>query len=187
MMRETREFSGAGLNIEGALALGPERIRLFQRGNAEPADGQEPVDATADLDWPALCRHLERPDAEPPPPLENVRRYELGKLDGVRLTFSDAELLNDGRILYSASAEDPADGAIRGSVLGIIDKHGEASWTRLVDERGEPFNGKIEGLTRLEDETNRIHFVIDDDQEDEPSAIFVAEINREFLDGEDAG
>jgi hypothetical protein len=79
--------------------------------------------------------------------LENLRTYDLGTSDGVRLTFSDAEHLGGGRVLFSASAEDPASGEIRGSVLGIIEADGSARWTHLCDTDGGPFSGKIEGLT----------------------------------------
>jgi hypothetical protein len=182
-MRENKAFSGAGLNIEGALAFDEDRVRVFQRGNAAPCDGLEPVDATADFSWAALCAHLSEPDRHEPPFLDNVRSYDLGTLDGVRLTFSDAEHLGDGRVLFSASAEDPDSGKIRGSVLGIIDKEGEARWTHLSDEEGRPFSGKIEGLTLDPNDKAKVYFVIDDDDGDTPSSIFHAVVSKEMLQG----
>lgn len=181
-MRKEKAFSGAGLNIEGALALDHDRIRLFQRGNAEPCDGVAPVDATADFSWAALCRHLSQPDDHPAPAIERLRTYDLGTLSGVRLTFSDAEHLEGGRVLFSASAEDP-EGGIVGSVLGIIEADGEARWTHLSDEQGEPFNGKIEGLTLDANDRRKIYFVIDDDDEDAPSCIFHAVVSAGMLSG----
>lgn len=179
-LRNRADFSGAGLNIEGALSMDGDLVRLFQRGNSAACDGLEPIDATADFSWPDLCRHLEQPD-EPPPPLSTVRTYDLGSLGGVRLTFSDAEHMDGGRILYSASAECPDTGEIRGSVLGIIEEDGSASWTGLSDENGRPFTGKIEGLTRDLQDPARIFFVIDDDDEDSPSFIFEAVLSEDFL------
>jgi hypothetical protein len=85
-MRTDKVFSGAGLNIEGALALDHDRIRLFQRGNAEP-HGLEPVDATADFSCAALCEHFTAPKMQAPPPFSNLRTYDLGTLGGVRLTL----------------------------------------------------------------------------------------------------
>lgn len=181
-MRGKAEFCGAGLNIEGALSLDDDRIRLFQRGNAKPCDGVSPVDATGDFSWRDLCAHLEAPERVAAPNLEDIRTYDLGALDGVRLTFSDAEHLGAGRVLYSASAEHPDSGDIHGSVLGIIDAGGEAHWTELVDERGKRFRGKIEGLTRDLTDPARIHFVIDNDDNDSPSCIFEAVLSRHFLD-----
>jgi hypothetical protein len=183
VMRDNKVFSGAGLNIEGALALGEDRVRLFQRGNAAACHGLDPVDATADFRWAALCDHLSAPDRHPPPALANVRTYDLGTLGGVRLTFSDAEHLLDDRVLFSASAEDPDSGRICGSVLGIIEEDGEARWTHLSDEEGQPFSGKIEGLTLDQTDKTKVYFVIDDDDEDTPSRIFHAVVSENMLHG----
>jgi hypothetical protein len=182
-MREEKAFSGAGLNIEGALALDHDRIRLFQRGNAEPCDGLEPIDATADFSWAALCEHLTSPETQSPPRISNLRSYDLGTLGGVRLTFSDAEHLAEGRVLFSASAEDPGSGKVKGSVLGIIEANGDARWTHLSDEEGKPFEGKIEGLTLDSKDPRKVYFVIDDDDEDTPSRIFHAIVSEEMLSG----
>lgn len=182
-MRDHKAFSGAGLNIEGALSLDHDRVRLFQRGNADACDGLYPVDATGDFSWAALCRHLVDPGHHAPPTLENVRTYDLGTLGGVRLTFSDAEYLGDGRVLFSASAEDPGTGEIKGSVLGIIESDGQARWTHLTDENDRPFTGKIEGLTLDANNRRRVYFVIDDDDEDTPSQIFHAQVSDEMLTG----
>jgi hypothetical protein len=180
-MRANTAFSGAGLNIEGALTLDDDRIMLFQRGNARPRDGLIPVDATAEVSWAGLCRHLADPRKVPPPVLENIRRYDLGRLDEVRLTFSDAEYLGEGRILYSASAEDEETGRIAGSVLGVIEANGNARWSELIDQDGSPFQGKIEGLTRDIEDPSKIHFVIDDDDEAVPSKIYEASLSEAFF------
>jgi hypothetical protein len=180
MLREQTEFCGVGLNIEGALALDGDLVRLFQRGNCRPTAGLGPVDATADICWSELCRHLEQPEHHPPPELQNLRTYRLGEHEGVRLTFSDAEHLGEGRILYSASAEDPESGEIKGSVLGIIEADGSATWTDLLDEQGQPFRGKVEGLTLNPEDPSLIHFVIDDDDEDQPSRLFEARLSGHF-------
>lgn len=182
-MRDNRQFSGKCLNIEGALALDHDRIRLFQRGNAEPGDGGNAIDATADFSWQELCKHLKNPDEQPAPLLGNLRTYELGHLNGVRLTFSDAEHLHGGRVLYSASAEDPESGEIKGSVLGIIEADGRARWTHLFDQDGGLFQGKIEGLTLDLKDPSKVYFVIDDDDEDTPSRIFHAVVSKEMITG----
>lgn len=182
-MEDTREFSGAGLNIEGALSLDQDCIRLFQRGNAEPGEGRDAIDATGDFSWQELCEHLSAPEKQPPPAIGNIRTYDLGKLNGVRLTFSDAEHLGKGRVLYSASAEDSESGEIRGSVLGIIEADGSARWTHLFDQDGSAFNGKIEGLTVDSKDPGKVYFVIDDDDEETPSRIFHARISEEMITG----
>jgi hypothetical protein len=181
-MREQVEFSGAGLNIEGALARDHDTVCLFQRGNAEPRGTLQPIDATAEFSWSKLRKHLAQPEDEPPPTLCNIRTYDLGRINGVRLTFSDAELIGNDRVLYSASAEDPESGNVQGSVLGVIDAVGQARWTALVDQDGSFFQGKIEGLTLDRIDPLKFHFVIDDDDEMSPSIVYQARLSRSFLD-----
>jgi hypothetical protein len=182
-LRDNRAFSGGRLNIEGAITLDEDRILILQRGNAPPGEG-EPVDATAIVSWSTLRPHLQDPRSVAPPAVENVTRYDLGELDGVRLTFSDAEYLGGGRILYSASAErsggDGPDGEIAGSVLGLIEPSGETRWTEIVAEDGSRFKSKIEGLTLAAGEPGKIRFVIDDDDETAPSEIYEAELGEAF-------
>jgi hypothetical protein len=115
--------------------------------------------------------------------LLNVRTYDLGKHEGVRLTFSDAEHLGGGRVLYSASAEDPESGKITGSVLGIIEPNGQARWAELSDEDGQNFTGKVEGLTLDLMDPEKIHFVVDDDDEDSPSLLYEARLEGVVLGG----
>lgn len=180
-LRATTAFAGAGLNIEGAVALGDDTIRLFQRGNAPAKDTLAPVDATGDVSWTELAGHLADPGGVPPPVVTNIRRYDLGTLQGVRLTFSDAELIGDGRILYSASAEDPETDAIAGSVLGLIEPDGTAHWAEVTDLHGGHFEGKIEGLSRHPARADRVRFVIDDDDETLPSELFEAVLSDAYF------
>lgn len=182
MLRARTDFCGAGLNIEGAVAVDGERVLLFQRGNAQPTDEFDPVDAIAELSWSELRRYLADAKREPPPQLVRVDTYELGVLQGVRLTFSDAEHLGGGRILYSASAEDRQSGKVAGSVLGVIEADGEARWTELQDVDGKVFTRKIEGLTRDMSDASKVHFVIDDDDDNVPSKVFQAILSGPFFD-----
>lgn len=52
-----------------------------------------------------------------------ITQYDLGWMEGVRLSFTDATLVRSG-ILYSAAAEDSPDavldGEVAGSALGLI-------------------------------------------------------------------
>jgi hypothetical protein len=171
-LRNNVAFTGGRLNIEGATAIGEDRILVLQRGNAPESEG-DPVDATGEVSWPALAAHLESPHSVPPPSMENVIRYDLGQLDGVRLTFSDAEHLGDGRILFSGSAEKP-DGSVSGSVIGLIDVAGSVRWTEISSEDGSPFRSKIEGLSLAAGKPGTIRFVIDDDDETASSEMFEA-------------
>jgi hypothetical protein len=124
------------LNIEGAF-VADGSLHLLQRANqGDPRN--------ACLTWPlAACRPwLEGRAAAPEP--EAITAYELGRLDGVVLGFTDAAAWPHGGWVFSAVAEDTADsyldGACRGSVLGWVGADG-----RLA--RIEPLHGapKVEG------------------------------------------
>lgn len=176
-LRDTADFAGSELNVEGAVYLGDDRLRFFQRGNGAAHDGLQPIDATCELRWSELWAYLQAPDTPPPTP-EAIVQYDLGELDGCRLGFSDAELVGDV-ILYSASAETTSeantDGAIQGSVLGVIDADG-ARYAWLTDADGQPLAEKIEGLTIGVGDRYQAYFVVDDDK-DEPSALFEVELS----------
>lgn len=183
-LRASTEFAGRGLNVEGAVFVTPGTLRLFQRGNAPPDEsGIDAVDATGDVDWPQLERYLRDPSADPPP-LENVVRYDLGELHGVRITFSDAEFV-EGTILYSASAE-AADGTIVGSVLGVI-RGDDVRQAELLDEDGNAFTGKVEGLAIVPGDPSRVCFVLDQDDPVEPSPIFEAKLEGSWYGAVPAG
>ena len=64
--------------------------------------------------------------------LENVRGYDLGDMDGVPLTFSDATPIVERLLVFTASAEDPA-GGIRGSVVGTLGPDGSVQRLRTID------------------------------------------------------
>lgn len=178
-LRSVKEFSGSGLNVEGVIFDDKDTLMLFNRGNSKPKDGLKPVDATAELSWPKLKSHIERPDEVDPPQLTNIKTYNLGELDGIRLTFSDGMHLGK-HILYSASAEAPDD-YIAGSSIGII-KENTTRWTEVIDEDGTAFEGKIEGLIIDKTDRQTIHFVIDDDQADQPSEIFKAQLQGPWFE-----
>ena len=110
-----REFPD--LNIEGAVVVG-EEMRLLQRGNT--ADGRNAVirfllrDVKAALTGSAAAIALLAIDD-----------FNLGDIDGVPLSFTDAAALPDGRMVFSAVAEDTDnpydDGRCAGAAIGIID------------------------------------------------------------------
>lgn len=174
-LRTEKDFCGSGLNVEGVIFDGDDTLRLFQRGNADPEDGLEPVDAIASLSWSGLRDHLNNPEDVDPPQLTNIIQYDLGDIDDIRLTFSDGEQI-DGHILYSASAEASAEtDYIAGSALGMLDEE-TARWAEVIDLDGTAFEGKIEGLITDQEDPTLIYFVIDDDVGGEPSHIYQARL-----------
>ena len=147
------------LNIEGASALG-DRLWLFHRGNTEQGHNivaEVPLDdfiAGVQEDGRIACGEDVR-----------IRAYELGELDGVPLTFSDATPLADELVVFTASAEpgsDPhgTDGEIRGSVVGMIDGDGRVQRLRTIDRKW-----KVEGVYASVD-ARVIDFLFVCDQDD---------------------
>ena len=151
------------LNIEGAAVMG-DRLWLLQRGNTD--QGLNLVAELSLADLMDSIRHDRRIDCEE---LETVRAYELGELDGVPLTFSDATPLADQRLAFTASAEGE-DGKIRGSVVGTIDTDGSVQRLRTIDRRW-----KVEGIyASIDTGVMDFLFVCDQDDPDAPSPLLSA-------------
>ena len=110
------------LNIEGGLLL-DERFILLQRGNKGAG-----MNALITLDRREVYGALMAGDVVHALPF-TVREYDLGVMNGVPLCFTDGAALADGRIVFTAVAEDTADayvdGACSGSVVGILSPDGE--------------------------------------------------------------
>jgi hypothetical protein len=177
-LRDEAAFAGSELNVEGAVQLG-DRLRLFARGNGAARGDVTAANATCDLHWPTLLAHLAAPDdTDPPTPLDVVR-YELGLLDGISLTFTDATQWGE-RILFSAAAEDSpdavTDGRVAGSALGVIEADGRTRWTPLVEPSGALFSGKVEGVLRDPEARDRLLVVVDADDPDVPSELCTVEL-----------
>ncbi len=170
-LRAADAFAGSELNIEGAVALGGT-LRLFNRGNGAPGGGRSPVDATCDVELGALLAHLADQQTPPPPP-QHICQYDLGRLDGLRLTFTDAALAPVG-LVFSAAAEDSPDatrdGPVAGSALGVLDERG-ARWTVLRDSAGARFDGKVEGVLLDAADPARALVVVDVDNPAVPSLL----------------
>ena len=79
------------LNIEGATVAG-DRLLLFQRGN-----GRAGVNAVDRARPGAPCCAPCATGRCRPTALIDIRRHDLGEVDGVRLCFSDATALGDAR------------------------------------------------------------------------------------------
>jgi hypothetical protein len=164
-LRADAGFAGSELNIEGAALLSGDSLRLWQRGNGAACQGCGPVNAACDISWRMLRAHLNDP-ASPPPTPQNVTQYDLGRLDGVPLSFTDAAVRGHA-IFFTATAEASPntveDGPVAGSVLGQIDAGGNATWTVLCDPHGGRLNGKVEGLCFDAEDANRAWILIDRD------------------------
>ena len=180
-LRETAEFAGSELNVEGAAWRGG-RMVLLNRGNGAPGAERPPVDAVCEVDWAALRAHLGDPAAHPAPAPEKVVQYALGEIDGWRLTFTDAAPFGD-TLVYTATAEASPnavdDGPVAGSALGIIGADGEARWTVLVDAGGAGFDAKVEGVARGP-RPGTVYVVVDRDDPHRPSDLCEVELEGDW-------
>ena len=154
LLRET----APDLNIEGAAAVG-ERLWLFQRGNTEQG-----LNIVAELDLAEVMRSVREDHRIDCEELVGIRAYDLGQLNGVPITFSDATPLADELVVFTASAEDDDSGDIRGSVVGTIDRRGHVERLRTIDERW-----KVEGVYASID-ARVIDFLFVCDQDDPETA-----------------
>ncbi|MFL5350912.1 MAG: DUF6929 family protein [Hyalangium sp.] len=152
----TRELGP--LNIEGAAVSGG-RLRLLQRGN-----GAQGTDALVDLDHERLLRALEGDRTLGPEAVRTVRRWELGHIGGVRLTFTDASPLPDGRIVFTAAAENTrdaySDGPVTGSAIGVLAPDGSPLFLDAVDAKV-----KLEGVS-AHVERGQVHMLLVADADD---------------------
>lgn len=180
-LRDAAEFSGSELNVEGAVWRG-DHVLLLNRGNGAPTDGRLPVDATCRIDGAALLAYLDGPGAHPAPGPESILQYELGEIDGSRLTFTDAAVFGDA-LVYTATAEASPnavdDGPVAGSALGVIGADGEARWTELRDADGGRFDGKVEGVARGS-RPGTVYVIVDRDDPGRPSELCEVELGGDW-------
>ena len=151
------------LNIEGAATL-RDRLLLFQRGNTEQG-----LNLVAELDLEAVLESIHGDHRLDAPELAGIRAYDLGELDGIPLTFSDATPVADELVVFTASAEGE-DGRICGSVVGTIAADGEVQRLRTIDRRW-----KVEGVyASIDARVADFLFVCDQDDPDAPSPLLSA-------------
>jgi len=179
-------FAGSELNIEGVV-LTPERtgLRFYQRGNGAVRGEIRPQDATCEVDLAAFLEHLDH--GGPLPELEEIVAYDLGDVRGVKLTFTDATPIADGRDVFVACAEDSpdtyADGEVVGCSVGVIDGD-DVRIVPVVDRRGKaPVHTtlKMEGIEPIPGDPRRFWTVVDDDDTSTPALLCVVRIDG--LDG----
>lgn len=160
-----------GLNIEGAVVRGQELVLLQRASGGHPENAligyslAEVLDALGGSDDPRL--------PESPARIVSV---DLGRIDGVPLGFTDGSVLADGRIVFSAVAENVDDtyhdGPCVGAAIGIVDSDGRV-------ERVEPVSPlqKIEGIdAQVEAGTIRLLLATDGDDRSVSGTLFKASL-----------
>ncbi len=170
MLRADVAFSGSELNLEGAVVVDGDLL-LFQRGNGAPSPSRGgPVDATARIEIAGFLAHVR--ERGPLPPLRAVTPWVLHAPDGQRVTFTDGARTPDGLVAFLACAEASPDvtrdGPVTAVVLGRLDERTrKVELGPILDERGEPFLEKAEGLAFDPEDATRVFVVTD---KDDPSA-----------------
>lgn len=179
-LRACTQFSGSELNLEGAFYQAGQ-IRLLNRGNGAPQGDLLPVNATGDLNWDELAAYLQTPQQQPPC-LHNVCQYNLGGLNGLGLSFTDATVTSKG-VMFSATAEASpdatSDGVVNGSVLGILDSN-PPRWIELCTPDGALFTGKVEGICASRESAQQLFVVIDADDPGLPCELCEIELFGEW-------
>jgi hypothetical protein len=132
----------SGPNIEGAVIEGGV-LRLFHRGIGH---------ASAMIDLPSGVL-----DGEPPRVLA-CHPLELGDIEGVPLSITDAAMVDRHRALFLAVAEDTPDaiidGPVAGCAIGLLTgpaDQRQVRWCRVLDSDGVPSRRKFEGIAADDD------------------------------------
>lgn len=155
------------LNIEGAVAVGGE-LRLLQRANK-----RHPRNAIVRYPLAPALDALQNGAAIEPSGIDAI---DLGAIDGVPLSLTDGAGLPDGRMVFTAVAEDTEDsyndGACLGAAIGIAARDGTVTFLDRIDGRH-----KIEGVsTRIDGTIVRLLLVSDADDPAIPATLFSATI-----------
>jgi hypothetical protein len=155
------------INIEGAVIVG-KHIVLMQRGNKNNHNAMIKIKLK---DF--LATVTSKNDQ---PPKYQLTRFDLGDIDGIPLCFTDATVLTDDRILFTAAAEDTSDactdGACAGSAIGMIDAEG-----KLIHITRVNIPVKLEGIeAEIDAERINLWLVTDPDNASLPGQMYSAVI-----------
>jgi hypothetical protein len=162
---------GARLNVEGAVAI-LGHLLIFHRGNDVTAAGSVARNLIVALDLAAFVRWLD--GAGEAPPLRSVTTVELGDIEGVPLTFTDAVAVAEGCVVVLACAEDSADAIADGPVLGSRVGMLRSNALRMVDVRdatGARSRLKLEGIERRPASRFEFDVVADMDRPEAPAQL----------------
>ena len=159
---EALQLAPEDLNLEGASRSG-DVLRWFARGNLNA----DIPSASVDLELAELMAAVVGRASADSIQVRRPVRYDLGSVDGVGLTVTDAVALPDGRTMISAAAEDTPnavdDGPVVASAVALLDGDDLLSIAVLPAIEGEV--AKVEGLAIMEADRSsaRLLAVVDDD------------------------
>lgn len=147
------------LNIEGAVC-GPDKVFLFQRGNSNGSRN-----AVIELHRDRFIDCLLFFSSAESIALDTITDCELGDVGGHRLGFTDAASLSDGRIVFTAAAED--GGRCKGFAIGLMNSDLQVQKLKKFD-RGP----KVEGIFAESLQPPLLWMIFDNAQPDQPSSLF---------------
>lgn len=159
------------LNVEGAVVL-DDALVLFHRGSRA-----QPESALVSFPLREIFHAAQSETAAlPPVAASRVRSFDLGAIEGAPLSFTDGAALPDGRIVFTAVAENTEDnyldGPCLGAVVGILGSEGGVQMMRPLQP-----TEKVEGLhATLEGDRIRLLLVTDADDAKVPAKLLSAEI-----------
>ena len=161
-------FAIPKLNIEGACVMGGE-LQLLHRGGRKGGNRRIRL---------PLATVLAAMGAGYVPAIEPVEMqdFDLGSLDGVALGFTDAAALPQGRMLFTAVAEDTDDsfhdGPCAACAIGIAAPDASIEFLGLVTPAW-----KVEGVAAaVEGRTVHLHLVTDADDASRPGVMLAGEV-----------
>lgn len=159
----------ANVNVEGAVVLG-KHLCLLNRGHSRQGGS-----AVVWLNLRVVLRSIVGAEAIDALPCK-VRHYDLGKVDGVSLGFTDGAALPGGGIVFTAVAESAndsyEDGPCVGAAVGAIGPDGELDWVRKLRP-----TRKVEGIAvRPGSRGQQVLLVTDADDAKVPAGLYVAKL-----------
>jgi len=159
------------LNLEGAVVRDDELILLQRASRVDRRNAL--IRLPLLLLRQALSSGRFAAPAEPPA----IDVVDLGECEGVPWGFTDATALDDGRILFSAVAEDSPDtyrdGRCLGSAIGWLSPGGRLETLQRIDA-----SVKIEGIAaRRAGKSLQLHMVTDADDPIIPGQLLQAQVD----------
>ncbi|HEY5972379.1 MAG TPA: hypothetical protein VIT22_10510 [Pseudoxanthomonas sp.] len=163
------------LNIEGAVIV-DDALVLLQRGSKH-----HPANALIRLPLAGVLDAIAHQDSLGTVDSPRVHIVDLGTADGVPLCFTDGTALADGRIVFTAVAENAEDtyndGPCSAAAVGILDAEGRV----LVLEPLEPAY-KVEGVhARIDGGVIKLLLATDADDPDIAGILLAAELPSCFV------
>ncbi len=131
----------------------------------------------ADIAWSKVQKAIDTREAVSPSAISSVRKFELGRRDGVRLGLSDVAALPDGRLVFTAVAEDTSnamdDGRFAGAAVGVVSASGKVERVVAVNDY------KVEGIHAELEKGGAIRLMMVDDPDDPTrrSTLLTAKLN----------